>query len=138
MTIQRLWEEYKINNPALKGIVTDQNRYDNYIDPHFGGKEPNELIPLDVDRLRIKLLKTKSPGTVKNILELLRRIINFGVKKIYAQDRILQLRCRGLIYKNRRFNSGAVEKIIRGNRQITQYPSGKHNEAHPFYRYEKV
>jgi integrase len=27
------------------------------------------------------LLKTKAPGTVKNVLELLRRIINFGVKK---------------------------------------------------------
>jgi len=34
-----------------------------------------------VDRLRIKLLKKRSPGTVRNILELLRRIINFGIKK---------------------------------------------------------
>jgi integrase len=36
---------------------------------------------LDVDRLRLKLLKTKAPGTVKNVLELLRRIINYGVNK---------------------------------------------------------
>lgn len=38
-------------------------------------------MPLDVDRLRIKLLKTKTDNTVRNVLELLRRIINFGTKK---------------------------------------------------------
>lgn len=86
-TISRLWKEYKKNNPKLKGIVTDQNRFENHIKPKFGDKEPAEIIPLDVDRLRIKLLKSKAPGTVKNVLELFRRIVNFGVKK--------QL-CRGL------------------------------------------
>jgi integrase len=80
-TIDRLWDAYKKNKPNLKGIVTDENRFDNYIKPQFGDKEPKEIIPLDVDRLRIKLLKTKAPGTVKNVLELLRRIVNFGAKK---------------------------------------------------------
>jgi len=80
-TISRLWVEYKTNNPKLKGIITDQNRFEKHIEPKFGGREPEELIPLDVDRLRIKLLKSKAPGTVKNVLELLRRIINYGVKK---------------------------------------------------------
>lgn len=84
-TIDRLWEEYKINKPELKGIVTDENRFKNYIKPHFGNKVPKRLIPLDVDRLRLKLLKTKSPATVKNTLELLRRIVNFGVKKNLCQ-----------------------------------------------------
>ena len=80
-TISRLWEAYKANKPALKGIVTDENRYKNFILPTFGGKVPAEIIALDVDRLRIKLLKTHRPGTVKNVLELLRRIINYGCKK---------------------------------------------------------
>ena len=80
-TIGRLWEAYKANKPNLKGIVTDENRFNNYLNPHFGDKEPKDIIPLDVDRLRLKLLKTKAPGTVRNVLELLRRIINFGVKK---------------------------------------------------------
>ena len=80
-TVNRLWVEYKKNKPNLKGIKTDENRFENYIKLHFGDKEPKEIIPLDVDRLRLKLLKTKSPGTVKNILELLRRIINFAKKK---------------------------------------------------------
>ncbi|WP_319524669.1 site-specific integrase [uncultured Desulfosarcina sp.] len=80
-TISKLWTAYKEAKPNLKGIVTDENRFDLYIEPDFGKKEPSELIPLDVDRLRLKLLKTKSPGTVKNVLELLRRLINYGVKK---------------------------------------------------------
>lgn len=80
-TIDRLWSEYKNNNPNLKGIVTDQNRYEKHIKPSFKTKEPKDLLPLDVDRLRLKLLKTKAPGTVKNVLELLRRIINFGIRK---------------------------------------------------------
>jgi integrase len=80
-TVSRLWDEYRARNPTLKGIVTDKNRYEKHIKPLFGDKEPLDIIPLEVDRLRIKLLKRRAPGTVKNVLELLRRIINFGVKK---------------------------------------------------------
>jgi integrase len=84
-TISKLWEAYKTNRPDLKGMVTDENRFHNHIKPSFGDKEPSELVPLDVDRLRLGLLKKKSPGTVKNILELLRRIVNFGAKKRICQ-----------------------------------------------------
>jgi integrase len=80
-TISRLWDEYKARNPNLKGIVTDENRFEKHIKPKFGNQEPKDIIPLDIDRLRIKLLRKRAPGTVKNVLELLRRIINFGVKK---------------------------------------------------------
>lgn len=80
-TIAKLWESYKAGKPGLKGIVTDENRYKNFILPAFGVKAPSEIISLDVDRLRVKLLKTHKPGTVKNVLELLRRIINYGCKK---------------------------------------------------------
>jgi integrase len=80
-TIDKLWEAYKAGKPGLKGIVTDENRYKNFIQPMFGDKAPSEIICLDVDRLRVKLLKTHMPGTVKNVLELLRRIINYGCKK---------------------------------------------------------
>jgi hypothetical protein len=44
----RLWEEYKAGNPDLKGIVTDENRYQKHIRPLFGTKEPHQLVPLDV------------------------------------------------------------------------------------------
>jgi integrase len=79
--INRLWQEYRDRRPGLKGLVTDENRYQNHIKPLAGEREPDSLTPFDVDRLRIKLLKTHKPGTVKNVLELLRRLLNFAAKK---------------------------------------------------------
>ncbi|MGQ9688321.1 MAG: tyrosine-type recombinase/integrase [Desulfobaccales bacterium] len=84
-TFDRLWQEYKDRKPDLKGIVTDENRYVKHIKPVFGGKEPQELTPFDVDRLRLRLAKTRKPGTVKNVLELLRRLVNFATKKQLCQ-----------------------------------------------------
>jgi integrase len=80
-TFDRLWEAYKEQRPNLKGLVTDENRYQLHIRPAFGDREPKDLLPLDLDRLRINLLKKKKPATVRNVLELMRRIVNFGVKK---------------------------------------------------------
>jgi len=80
-TVTRLWESYKANRQNLKGIVTDENRFENHIKPVFGNKLPSEIDPLSIDRLRLNLSKTKSPGTVKNVLELLRRICNYAHKK---------------------------------------------------------
>jgi integrase len=76
-----LWEEYQARRAGLKGLITDKNRYDNHLRPDFGGKEPQELIPLDLDRLRLRLIKTHKTGTVRNVLELLRRLVNFAAKK---------------------------------------------------------
>ncbi|MHC1744982.1 MAG: tyrosine-type recombinase/integrase [Syntrophobacteraceae bacterium] len=79
-TIARLWQEYKAQHP-LRGIAQDESRYRLYLEATFGSKEPVELVSLDIDRLRVKLLKSKSPQTVKNVLALLRRIIRFGQNK---------------------------------------------------------
>lgn len=80
-TIGKLWEAYKENHPGLKGIVTDENRFKNYLSG-FTKLSPEELTTQMVDTLRLKLLKSgKKAGTTKNVLELLRRVINFGVKK---------------------------------------------------------
>ena len=79
-TIQRLWESY-IAQRDLKGLAQDRSRYVNYIQPVFAEREPEEIAPLDVDRVRIQLLKSKSPQHVKHVLALFRRIINYGVSK---------------------------------------------------------
>ncbi len=81
VTVNKIWEIYKQGNPQLKGLIQDECRYDNYIKPNFGNKEPRELAPFDVDGLRVKLLKKKKPATVRNILELLRRLARYGEKK---------------------------------------------------------
>ena len=81
-TVGRLWEEYKSNKPGLKGITTDENRFKNYIKQKLGKLTPEEVTTQMVDKLRISMFRAgKSAGTTKNALELLRRIINFGVKK---------------------------------------------------------
>lgn len=90
MIYTNLWKEYKKVTPRLKGIVTDQNRFQNHIEPIFGVKTPEEILVLDIDRLRLKKLKGKAPATIRNTLELLRRIINFGMKRN---------RCTGLTFK---------------------------------------
>jgi hypothetical protein len=79
-TVDRLWEEYQKNNPNLKGMHTYKSAYNLHIKPHFADKEPKDILPLDIQRVKNKLLKKRSPQTVQHVLEQLRRIINFGVK----------------------------------------------------------
>ena len=80
-TVDRLFQKYIKNRPDNKGRKVDTGRYDKFIKPKFGKQEPKEIIPLNVDRLRINLLKKKSPQTVKHVLNLLTWIVNFGVKR---------------------------------------------------------
>ncbi len=115
-TIDRLWKAWKEANPYKKGRVNDDNRYRTHLKGPFGDKEPREILPLDVDRLRVRMLKTTAPppgrkrkkrpeasgpgarveerpyavGTVRSVLSLLTRIANFGLKR--------QL-CEGLRFK---------------------------------------
>lgn len=78
-TVHRLWLEYVNNNPNLKGMRTYKSAYKLHVGPTFGKMEPKDILPLDIKRVSNRLLKTKSPQTVQHALELLRRLINFGV-----------------------------------------------------------
>lgn len=89
-TIDRLWEEYKSARPESNGMATDESRYLIHLKPIYGDKEPQAILPLDVHRLRKSLSKDLKPQTVKHVLALLKRIVNFGVEK--------QL-CEGLKFK---------------------------------------
>ena len=80
-TLTKLWDEYKSQKPDSVPIKYDGYRFDKYLKPKYGNKTPAELIQLDIDRLRIRLLKEKAPQTVKHVLGLLKRLCNFGVKK---------------------------------------------------------
>ena len=81
-TIDRLWWSYSLPTEGKsKEYLTDLGRYKNHITPLFGRKEPKDISPLDVDRIRLPLSKTHKPQTVKHVLILLQRIINYGVKK---------------------------------------------------------
>jgi integrase len=80
-TVARLWQEYSAQKYDSKGLKVDRGRYEKYLKPALGNKEPRNIAHLDIDRLRIGLAKTRKPQTVKHVLALLNRIINFGAKK---------------------------------------------------------
>ena len=98
-TFDKLWDAWEEANPDKSGRVNDKNRYKNHLKDLFGDKEPQELVPLDVDRLRVRMQKAAAPppgrkrkkptkekkpyaiGTIKSVFGLLTRIANFGVKR---------------------------------------------------------
>jgi integrase len=79
-TVDRLWQEYIHDKPATKGWTVDRYRYQKFLSS-LSAKEPKNIAQMDVHRLRINLSKTLRPQTVKHVLRLLARIINFGDKK---------------------------------------------------------
>ena len=93
LNLDDLWEEYlKIKRDHVKAVSTDLSRYKNHISEIFGKKFPDEIYPLDIDWFTSKISKTRSPKTVSNILELLRRIINFGISKQLCPPISLKIR----------------------------------------------
>ena len=80
-TINRLWKEYIETKPRTHGFIVDDQRFNNHLEPILGDKKLEDLAPLDLDRLRIKLLKEKAPQTVKSIMALLKRLSNFAKNK---------------------------------------------------------
>ena len=80
-TLNQLWAHYREINGDKASSRGDIYRYNNYIAPVFGEKTPDEMVTLDIDRLRSELLVCLRPQTVKHVLEQIKRILNFAVKK---------------------------------------------------------
>lgn len=81
-TLERLWEAYTSDKPPTKTWRVDEGRWRLYLKPQLGHKEPKDIVPLDVDRVKHSMQKEgKSPQTIKHVIVLLQRIVNFGVKK---------------------------------------------------------
>jgi integrase len=78
-TIQQLWEEYQASNPE-RNWTADRSYY-KYLAERFARKKPSEIFTRDITLLSKHIFSLgKAPQTVKLILGLLRRIINFAVK----------------------------------------------------------
>jgi integrase len=80
-TLNALWDAYCEANPGAKALVHEKNKWTRNLKDGIGKREPGELSPLDVDRLRLGLQKSGHLTTAVRVLELLRRAINFGVKR---------------------------------------------------------
>lgn len=84
-TFAALWEEYKSHRTDSRSLKIDDYRFNTHIAPTLGSKEPSSLVPLDVDRLRINLMKKRSPQTVKHVIGIVKRIAAFGQNKGLCQ-----------------------------------------------------
>lgn len=73
---KRYFEERK---SSLKGYKTDLNRFENHVIPLLGDKPVSQISEIDVARVK-KALPDRAPGTVWNVLEVIRRIVNYGAK----------------------------------------------------------
>jgi integrase len=124
--LKRLWEAYTESRPDLKGIKTYKSQYDLWLSPSFGEKEPKEILQLDIDRLRIRMSKKKKAQTVKHVLSLLRRLVNFGVHKRY---------CDGLSFKIEmpKVNNSKTEDLSAAqlNRLLKAIDKSEHPQAGP-------
>ena len=90
-TFSKIFEKYLRLRPDLKGRENDIYRFKNYLELDFADIAPEEVTHDDVERFRHNLQnKGLKPATVRHVLELLRRLANFAVKKNY---------CRGLSFK---------------------------------------
>ena len=104
----------------MKGLRTDENRYKNYLSKPFGRKFPDDLFPLDIDRLESEVSKTHSPKTAGNVLELLRRIINFGVAKQLCPPITFKIRLPSV--DNQRIEVLTDEQFSNLNEVWEEYP----------------
>lgn len=79
-TVTHLWQDYSAQKRPGKSFTTDLSRFRKFIEPALGNKEPKEISPLDVDRIRVTMAKNYAPQTVKHVLGLLKRIVNHGAR----------------------------------------------------------
>jgi integrase len=80
-TLNALWDAYKEAHPHNKALRAEDCKFQKNIENTIGKKKPQELSPMDIDRLRLKLQKEGKHTTAARVLELLRRTINFGVNR---------------------------------------------------------
>lgn len=71
---------FELKGDKLKGRKTDLNRYGRHIQPLLGKRPVSSLAPLDIDHVKTNM-RNHAGGTLSNTLELLRRLVNFGIDK---------------------------------------------------------
>lgn len=72
-------EYFHSKGDSLKGLTTDRNRWKKHLLPLVGDIPASKLSEIDITRIT-HAMQGKATATVWNTLELLRRIINFGIR----------------------------------------------------------
>lgn len=83
----KLWSLFEEAKSANRTVKDDRIRFNLHIAPALGAKSIPELTIHDIDKLRVKLEKAgKSPQTVKHVLTLVKRLLNFALRKGYVES----------------------------------------------------
>jgi integrase len=77
----RLWGLFEQHKSSLKSFKDDKGRWSKHVKPTLGKKQVADLVTMDVDRIRLRLLKTHSAQTAKHVVALIKRMVRFGVTK---------------------------------------------------------
>lgn len=119
-TFERLLKLYgQIRNPkSMRNVEYD---YWMYLRDEIGNRRPEELIPLDIDRIRIGLSKRLKPKSVSNILEVIRRLANFGAEQGLCHP--LSFRIRMPHVDNIRTETLSLEEIERLITVLNSWPN---------------
>lgn len=86
-SFNKLWSLFEEVKSANRTVKDDRIRYNLHIAPALGAKTISELTVHDIDKLRAKLEKDgKAPQTVRHILTLIKRLLNFALQKGYVES----------------------------------------------------
>lgn len=86
-SFNKLWTLFEEAKSANRTVKDDRIRYNLHIAPSLGTKSIPELTVHDIDKLRVKLEKArKSPQTVKHVLTLIKRMLNFALRRGYVES----------------------------------------------------
>lgn len=80
-TIGAIWNTYDEAKSERSCRAQDASIWKLNLAPVFASKRAEQVTTQDVDRLRDTLLKRLAPQTVKHVMELLRRLLNYAVKR---------------------------------------------------------
>ncbi len=84
-TFERLWELFADDRREIRSLDDDRTRYNLHLAPYICHKTILDLQSQDIDKIRKNLEKKgKSPQTVKHVLTLLKRMLNFALRKGYV------------------------------------------------------
>jgi integrase len=117
-TFNRLWEAWKADpeNKGKRGTTKADGRFRKHLRGPFGDREPKDVKPLDVDRLRLSLAEDRCRETTISILSLLRRLSRYAASKEL---------CPGLsfpiILRGKKLGRDAKEKRVPNETEIANY-----------------
>ena len=81
LTINDLYENFIKYKSHLKSLAQDKIRYNLHLKEALGRKTIEQINSFEVEEIRLSLMKSHKPATVKQVLVLLKRIVNFGVSQ---------------------------------------------------------